>query len=246
MKHNLIGITEQGDAGLDLSWANKLDKVIGTILITKNINDSFIDKLIESYNKGYKIILHVTCTGWGGTEIEPYVPDLQTTHNNFKKLIGKGFPIENCVLRIDPIILKDFSKFFEVANKFLHFEGLKRLRFSFIDYYSHVKNRLVEIGRQDLIIYDRTYMYNMQDMFLDELEKHFISKRYELETCAENSKYDSGCISEKDLFIFNLPVDIIKGKSNQRKNCKCIGNKYELLSNKRPCNNDCVYCYWRS
>ena len=31
-----IGITEAGDAGIDRSWANRLDEVDGAILITKN------------------------------------------------------------------------------------------------------------------------------------------------------------------------------------------------------------------
>lgn len=32
-----IGITEQGDAGLDLSWVKKLSNVDAAILITKNL-----------------------------------------------------------------------------------------------------------------------------------------------------------------------------------------------------------------
>lgn len=37
-----IGITEAGDAGLDLSWANKLDTVDGAIVITKCITPVFM------------------------------------------------------------------------------------------------------------------------------------------------------------------------------------------------------------
>lgn len=33
-----IGITEAGDAGLDLSWVNKLDTVDGAVVITKCIS----------------------------------------------------------------------------------------------------------------------------------------------------------------------------------------------------------------
>lgn len=38
-----IGITEAGDAGLDLSWANKLDTVDGAIVITKCITPDFYE-----------------------------------------------------------------------------------------------------------------------------------------------------------------------------------------------------------
>ena len=38
-----IGITEAGDAGLDLSWVDKLNDVDGAVVITKQITDSFIN-----------------------------------------------------------------------------------------------------------------------------------------------------------------------------------------------------------
>lgn len=44
-----IGITERGDAGLDFTWAQSLinHKVDGAILITKNINPTFTQYLIN-------------------------------------------------------------------------------------------------------------------------------------------------------------------------------------------------------
>lgn len=42
-----IGITEAGDAGLDLSWANKLDTVDGAIIITKCISPEFYDAVLS-------------------------------------------------------------------------------------------------------------------------------------------------------------------------------------------------------
>lgn len=33
-----IGVTERGDAGLDLSWVQKMDKMDGAILITKDVS----------------------------------------------------------------------------------------------------------------------------------------------------------------------------------------------------------------
>lgn len=40
-----IGITEYGDAGVDLRWENKLGSLDGAILITKNLTDTFISKV---------------------------------------------------------------------------------------------------------------------------------------------------------------------------------------------------------
>lgn len=58
-----IGITEYGDAGVDFRWENKLKEIDGVILITKNLNDTFIKKvpddfefMYENANNGYKMI----------------------------------------------------------------------------------------------------------------------------------------------------------------------------------------------
>ena len=67
-----FGITEAGDAGLDFSWADKL--LDGNIIITKHLttkNTQLLKLLIENQDK---IILHATCTGFGGTKMEPNVP----------------------------------------------------------------------------------------------------------------------------------------------------------------------------
>lgn len=67
---------------------------------------------------------------------------------------------------------------------------------------------------------------------------------YEFESCAENTRYKLGCISEKDLKILDVNIDTISGDW-QRKYCLCLGNKKELLSNKKRCRHKCLYCYWR-
>jgi hypothetical protein len=50
-----IGITEAGDAGLDLSWANKLDTVDGAIVITKCITPDFYEVALANKDK---LIIH--------------------------------------------------------------------------------------------------------------------------------------------------------------------------------------------
>ena len=62
-----IGITERGDAGLDFWWVKKIDNHRFNILITKNLNDEFID-LVKSRDN---IIVHATITGYGGSKLEP-------------------------------------------------------------------------------------------------------------------------------------------------------------------------------
>ena len=71
-KKNRIGVTEAGEIAFNLDAFDRLYKA--NIIITKRLTDELIEKLIEHKNK---IILHLTCTGMGGTRIEPFVPKLQ-------------------------------------------------------------------------------------------------------------------------------------------------------------------------
>lgn len=42
-----IGITEHGDAGINLAWLSKIDSVDGMILITKNLTEQFAESVID-------------------------------------------------------------------------------------------------------------------------------------------------------------------------------------------------------
>jgi len=132
-----VGITERGDAGLNFTWVNKL--LPANIIISKRINDDLIKILIANKNK---IILHVTCTGFGASALEPNVPSKLWTKIQVDTLIEQGFPTEQIVLRIDPIIPTNRGLITaEGIMKLFEGIGIKRLRYSFIDMYSHVKYR---------------------------------------------------------------------------------------------------------
>lgn len=50
-----IGVTEAGDAGVDLSWEEKLDDVDAAVLITKCVSPDFFDATLrhkEMFNVG--------------------------------------------------------------------------------------------------------------------------------------------------------------------------------------------------
>ena len=96
-----IGITEAGDAGVDLSWEKKLEKVDGAILITKNVSRDFRAAVMRNTSK---VIVHATVTGFGGTVLEPNVPLPRESLENVMLLLCDGFPQERVVIRVDPII----------------------------------------------------------------------------------------------------------------------------------------------
>ena len=255
-----IGITERGDAGIDLSWADKLDTVDGAIVITKRITDAnFQQKLLENQDK---LILHADITGNGNTVFEPNVPDYKVSFAALHDIIAQGFPKERIVLRCDPIIPNTIG-LYNVKNMFTDFLkenfGITRVRISVLDNYRHTKKRFYEHGIP--VLYDGDfqaptvifeYIATMLDsLFKDHPEIH-------IECCAEpqlqlaSTKLKTkpiewtGCCGFTDatLLGITLPNNIGVNPQN-RKGCLCLSVKKELLTNPKPCPHKCLYCYWK-
>jgi DNA repair photolyase len=240
---NNIGITEQGDAGLNYKWIETVNSVSAAILITKELNDTFIANVVDRNN----VIVHATVTGWGGSIIEPNVPPTEWSLRQLCKLHELGFPMNRVVLRVDPIFLSDYG--LRVADNVLiaaSNTGIKRVRFSFLDLYRHVIKRFRDNNVPESIYKSRNI--DISNMIFDMMSKY--SDIYEFEACAESvpEKYlyfvtQCGCISQKDMDI--LGIDFKLGKPiGQRVGCMCPINKKELLSSRHPCKHKCLYCYW--
>lgn len=249
-----IGVTERGDAGIDFTWVNKLKNrtIDGAILITKNVNDTFIKNVMDLYKNGFtQIIVHCTCTGHGRTIIEPNVPDYKTTLSQLKKLIDNGFPKTQCVLRIDPIIptpdgIKKMTDVIEEAYAIGLLPDL-RIRISIMDEYKHVKERFKQVGIGPLYgdkFYAPFSMINNLKATLDKYDLQF-------ECCAEpyvsnkNQFIHIGCVSERDLQIMELNYEKNFVNPQNRKGCLCLGCKTELLELRQRCPHKCLYCFWK-
>lgn len=234
-----VGITEAGDAGIDFSWVDKLYDI--NIIITKHLtvkNEQLLNALL--CNKG-KIILHCTCTGYGGTEMEANVPTPEEVHEGVKHLIGAGFPESQIVLRTDPIIPteKGINTVRRVWDMFSD-TGISRCRYSVIDMYPHVKERF--LATYGTLPFD-TFVApkDMMEAVRRAVESY---GTYHFESCAENLPEQVGCVSKIDFDILGVPFDNAAG-GFQRRGCLCVAGKTELLSNKRRCPSGCLYCYWR-
>ena len=236
-----IGITESGEVSFNLDVFDRLYDA--NIIITKRLTNALIDKLVENKDK---IILHLTVTGWGGSELEPFVPSAEITRKKFGQLLEKGFPIEQCVLRIDPIIPTEegIDRMLGVLRLF-NDTGIQRVRFSVLDMYDHVKKRFKE---KDIALPFDTFHAPLEirksiyDLLVDlGLQYHF-----GVEACAEPDIKSVSCLSQKDIDILGL-TDKIKliGNKGQRSNCGCPSNKKELIKEgfKKKCGNGCKYCY---
>lgn len=260
---DLVGITERGDAALNegwVDWVYKQNKP--AILITKNAPLLF-EKHPDIFEK--RVIIHATCTGLGGSVIEPNVPKPAVILDWVTNLPSKYF--KKIVLRMDPICPSLFN--FEGIN-FNNIEYLDnvvqiiktcknfgiRCRISFLDFYNHVgkrfENKNIDISedyKKETGLPSFHLPLNMRENTL-KLMKRVADIDYEI--CGEPGMDCSGCISKQDLDI--LEIDYEENKTSEinciftavnRPSCKCLALKKELLTNKHPCQHKCLYCYWK-
>lgn len=210
-----IGITEAGDAGLDLSWEEKLPSVDGAVLITKNITPKFIDAVIRNKNK---LIVHATITGYGSSIIEPNVPSPEEAFTHLAELAEKGFLKHKTVIRVDPIIptTKGIEKAYGIIRRGIE-KGYGRFRVSIIDMYPHVRTRFTEkelpLPYEEKGFLPSESQSRNVDKMLQSLIEYGNQKRFhaQIETCAEpqlKNALHQGCISSQDLELLNLEDDV--------------------------------------
>lgn len=228
MNNNKIGVTERGDPALDHDWLPWVRDGKPTILITKNciVIEKMLDDIVNP-----NVIVQCNITGWGGTDIEPNVPEWEKTVESYKSLSQK-YGEDHIVLRIDPVIptYEGLGRALSVAeNK----TATGRVRISFLDAYPHVRLKFRELGR---FIHDGFHApLDIRQRMWEALGKP--------EVCAEPGLPSSGCLSAVDCEILGVkPSLALKG---QRPLCMCLANKFELLTKKEPCPHGCVYCYWK-
>ena len=241
-KSQYIGIVENTDPCFHLEIFDNLYD--GNIIITKRLTDKLNEKLIQ-YKE--KCILHLTVTGMGSSKVEPFVPSVEQSFKKFKKLIEDGFPIDHVVLRIDPIVPTDkgINTALHVINIFKNC-GIKRVRFSVLDMYKHVKERFEAVG---IPLPYETFHAPLEKRLeiRDKLVEIGKKDGFEVEACGEPGIESVSCLSQKDIDILGLTDKIkLEGNKGQRKSCSCPANKTSLYRGKpEHCLSKCLYCYWR-
>lgn len=224
----MIGITERGDAALDLNWEPWVRAGKPAILITKDP-----EKLYHHLGKTMNIIVHCTITGFGGSVLEPEVPGTDDAVHGLVKIAEK-IGMKRVVLRIDPIIPASFDiKPSKIALP-LKLCGIRK-RISFLDNYKHVKKRFRDAGLEPL-------PYDFHAPLKNRL---FVWKKLgKPEVCGEPGMKCTGCVGKKDLDILGVKASSQR-VSSQRTACMCLSVKHELLSKRSRCGHGCLYCYWK-
>lgn len=254
-----IGVTEHGDAGIDLTWLGKLKSVDGAIVITKRVSPEFRDVVVANKDK---LIVHATVTGYGGSILEPNVPLTYESLVAVSALTNRGFPKEKIVIRVDPIIptKKGIATAEETIKLFMDF-GFSRFRVSIIDMYQHVRDRFTqaklplpygEYGFEP----SKGQVRAVDDMlkrvaeYWKALANRWLSAdTLRIEGCAEpglTNVIHCGCVSEYDLDLLGLPEDDEADSAGyQRPHCMCYSGKREMLKGKSRCGHKCLYCFWQ-
>jgi DNA repair photolyase len=241
-----IGITETSDPAFHLDIFDNLKTA--NIIITKSLTGKLIEKLVQYKSS---CILHCTCTGMGGSKIEPFVPTVEQTVKKMQKLIDEGFPVNQIVLRIDPIVPteKGVNTAINVLNAFKDF-GITRVRLSFLDMYKHVKERFED---NDIKLPYETFHADSKTRLNAFAKLETLAKELgyqQVLTCGEPGFIETPCISQTDIDILGLTDKItLIGKKEQRTSCGCPSNKRELIPfkdrNEHKCGHGCLYCYMK-
>ena len=246
-----FGITERGDAGLDLSWTKRLHAVVGAIIISKSDSTELRDALLQHQDK---CIYHATCTGLGGTLFEPNAPTYEKKLAHIHDLIMRGFPRKQIVIRIDPImpitwvpsIEKNLNiDYIPILKNILQFaeeNEIETIRYSYLDLYDHNIERFAKLP----------FKFNSYGKLTkNEIKLEEINPNLKYEACAEpdivvNPTHKVGCISRNDLVRLGIDGQyMFTSSSHQRMFCLCPSQKFELLDKPYQCNYKCVYCYWK-
>ena len=244
-----IGITEQGDAGLDLSWLEKSKGVDGLILVTKNVTRPQFKEALTQLKKPF--VLHCTCTGMGGTEWEPNVPSPEEQIIALKRLIDEGVVnYRNVVIRIDPINPAELGYFLDaiktVQRIFPHNWKQFRYRISVMDYYPHVRERLKGLKLPYCESFQASdVIFRLIGRFLETYPEILFESCAEPKLAARNLIH-SGCVGWEDIRRMGLNEDDVNESVNpqNRHGCMCLSCKTELLTHKQQCPHRCAYCYW--
>ena len=241
-----FGITERGDIAFSNGWIKRAEKCHAIILITKGkLTKEALKYMAE--HKG-KVILHATITGYGGTKLEPNVPEWEEQLEYIYDVVSKGYiDRDHVVIRVDPIIptTKGLGLAYKVISVASAQYDFTRFRYSFLDVYGHIKERFT---KADLPVPPSVKEVDPKLLqAFDGLLKIYESESpgCVFESCAEGNRHQTGCISAKDFELCGIDPSFATGKSTQRAACMCCGSKTELLDSPHRCGHQCLYCYWK-
>jgi len=245
-----------GPYGFKYNVSLNPDDVHTIVLWSKNFNNLLKNKynLFSNLKKYKQIYLLFSITGLGGTKMEKSVPPPEKTEQQIKGLVNL-FGEKRVAIRFDPIIFyrengKIKTNFFYFSNliKKVEEHNIRKIIFSFCQYYNKVKKRLKYVGIEPI--------YLSKEKMLDyavRMSRMLKGKNIDLYSCSQKflTKIEgikrSRCINANYLSKIHPLNWIIKHEKDkgQRKECGCSKSK-DIGSYSQSCPVPCLYCYANS
>lgn len=98
----IVSYYKNFDPSLDYTWIDKMTDI--NIINTRNLNQQLCDVFLA--NK-HRIFIHLYLSGMGKTPFEPNIPSVKTIFEYLKYLVRNGFPINQILIVINPILPND-------------------------------------------------------------------------------------------------------------------------------------------
>lgn len=204
-----------------------------------------------------KIIVHYTVSGYAGTPFEPKTPHPAVAYKNLQAFINEGFPPQQIVLRIDPIIPTE--KGLEVVNTVLEvFQTLniKRCRYKMFLYPKELSQRAALqqafplIGGNPYASVEYGKVFYSSGPHHRRMVKELLEKwtwHYRFETCDKDDFVTSDdavpCISVTDLQILGWKNVKLVHDWKSKNRCHCPIGTIELSTKTNTqCAVQCMHC----
>lgn len=251
-----IGINREIDASADLTIFQRL-KPIMNVIITRDItNQLFVNELLKHK---HNIILHIIVSGYGSTPLEPYTPHPRTIFRAIQLLLAAGFPKEQIVLRIDPVIPNEQGcRGLELVLDIFAKLRIKRCRIRMLKMNKNILGRVQWTYITSFCNFSNPYYNELENKVYAGPSKAHMSRIYqilkkyesiyEFESCMRGffkdfpGIPDLGCVSFKDFNVLGVKdADILKD-FEKSDGCSCPVNAKELSNNRTQCRLKCVHC----
>ena len=214
-------------------------------------------------------IIHFSITTLGGSKWEPGVMKYNDLLDKIQSYIKQGLDPDMVTVRIDPIIpgvtlMSDVENVIKRSSEM----GIKKIRFSVLDFYKTTAKYMQNLGFDYDKYYDpivdvtgkqvisngqKLYKPNARNEVLDNIANKMlqISSKYNvlLSTCAEpmvkQGITKEGCLSVQAINdMLGTHVEDKDTDNNKFRNlCSCYGGKTDILRYDSNCASSCMYCY---
>jgi len=225
------------------------EKVHSLVIITKFPGALLEDPLLATLARYEQVMVQVTVTGLGGSDLEPRVPPAEQVLSKLPALLDLVGRPERLIVRIDPIVhwrerpggpLHSNLPLFGDITRAVRDAGVRTVKSSLTTPYPKALRRFARAGKE-LVNPSGSF----REEILREMEARAVSCGVRLEFCCEPTRESTACINGRLLTRLHprgLPAREDRPKG-QRRACGCTHAIDLAWYATHPCSSGCLYCY---